>query len=132
MTTDMSTHRNHIRETVDAVLWDYDGTLVDGRIVDERAVAELIRRNPAATSGVPIFWATEGQPIMERLELAWPDQVDELLPLFSRPVTPTVFAGVKPVLHQLHEYGYLLGVVSSRRRRALEWGLQTSGLWPLF
>ncbi|HXA27355.1 MAG TPA: HAD-IA family hydrolase [Candidatus Angelobacter sp.] len=117
---------------VDAVVWDYDGTLVATRFADEAAVAELIRRDPAAAAGAEVFWATEGQPIIQRLELAWPGRAAEVLPLFDQRVRPHLHRGVTPVLEELRRRGYPMAVVSSRRREPLEWGLTACGLRPYF
>jgi pyrophosphatase PpaX len=113
---------------VDAVIWDYDGTLVDTRGADEAAVAELIAGDPACAAGAELFWAAEGRPITERLELAWPGRVDEVLPLFDRLISPTIFPGIPKVLAELAGRGLRLAVVSSRRLVPLTWGLDACGL----
>jgi len=115
-----------------AVIWDYDGTLVATRFADEAAVAELIRRDPAAAAGAEVFWATEGQPIIQRLELAWPGRAAEVLPLFDQRVRPHVHRGVRRVLDDLESRGVPMAVVSSRRREPLEWGLRASEMRPYF
>ena len=120
------------RPAVGAVLWDYDGTLVDTRFADEAAVTELIRRDPAAAAGAEVFWATEGQPIIQRLELAWPGRGREVLPLFDQPIRPRLHRGVRPVLEELHRRGLPLAVVSSRRRQPLAQGLRAAGLRRYF
>ncbi len=120
------------RPEIAAVIWDYDGTLVATRFADEAAVAELIRRDPAAAAGAEVFWATEGQPILERLELAWPGRVAEVLPLFDQRVRPHLHRGVRRVLDALRGRGMPMAVVSSRRREPLSWGLGACGLAPFF
>ncbi|HZS15391.1 MAG TPA: HAD-IA family hydrolase [Candidatus Dormibacteraeota bacterium] len=120
------------RPHIDAVVWDYDGTLVATRFADEAAVAELIRRDPAAAAGAEVFWATEGQPIIQRLELAWPGRGAEVLPLFDQRVRPRVHRGVRAVLDELRRRAMPMAVVSSRRREPLEWGLAACGLRPSF
>ncbi len=120
------------RPEIAAVIWDYDGTLVATRFADEAAVAELIRRDPAAAAGAEVFWATEGQPILERLELAWPGRVAEVLPLFDQRVRPHLHRGVRRVLDALRGRGMPMAVVSSRRREPLSWGLAACGLAPFF
>lgn len=115
-----------------AVVWDYDGTLVDSRAADEAAVAELVARDPSAASGVGTFWALEGRPIVERLEAAWPGRSQELLPLFDRRIVPRVLPGVEPVVAELRRRGVRLAVVSSRRVAPLRWGLRACGLGTYF
>ncbi len=106
-----------------AVIWDYDGTLVATRFADEAAVAELVRSDPSAAAGAEVFWATEGQPIIQRLELAWPGRSAEVLPLFDQRVRPHLHRGVTRVLADLRQRGVPMAVVSSRRCEPLEWGL---------
>jgi pyrophosphatase PpaX len=128
--TDEVKNRSRHRSTpaFDAVIWDYDGTLVDTRGADEAAVAELVARDPAAAAGAELFWAAEGRPILERLELAWPGRADEVLPLFDRRISPVTFRGIPRVLGSLARRRLHLGVVSSRRLEPLEWGLGACGL----
>ena len=116
----------------DAVVWDYDGTLVDTRAADEAAVAELIRQDPAAAAGAEVFWATEGQPILRRLELAWPERAATILELFDQPFPPAVFDGILDVLDGLESRGLRMAVVSSRRVEPLERGLADCGLRDYF
>ena len=116
----------------DAVIWDYDGTLVASRAADEHAVERLLALDPGAAEGAAIFWATEGRPIEERIERAWPGQVDELLPYFENSIKPVPFRGVVTTLNGLRRRGYRLAVVSSRRRHTLEWGLDATGLRRYF
>ena len=110
-------NRSRTRTTpaFDAVIWDYDGTLVDSRGADEAAVAELLAGDPGAASGAELFWAAEGRPIIERLELAWPGRADEVLPLFDRRISPITFRGIPRVLTGLGRRRVRLAVVSSRR-----------------
>jgi HAD superfamily hydrolase (TIGR01509 family) len=117
---------------LDAVIWDYDGTLAETRCADEGGVRTIIMREPAAIAGAEIFWASEGQPILQRLELAWPGRGEEFLPLFDEPATPRIFRGVTRTVRELHHRGLGLAIVSSRQRSALEWGLRITGLRPLF
>jgi len=121
-------HRSRPAPTFDAVIWDYDGTLVDSRGADEAAVAELVGRDPGSAAGAELFWALEGRPIIERLELAWPGRVDEVLSLFDRRISPTCFRGIPRVLAELGRRRLHLAVVSSRRLEPLEWGLVACGL----
>ncbi|TMD95115.1 MAG: HAD family hydrolase [Chloroflexi bacterium] len=123
-------NRSRTRTTpaFDAVIWDYDGTLVDSRGADEAAVAELLAGDPGAASGAELFWAAEGRPIIERLELAWPGRADEVLPLFDRRISPITFRGIPRVLTGLGRRRVRLAVVSSRRLEPLEWGLAACGL----
>jgi pyrophosphatase PpaX len=121
-----------MRPSIDTVVWDYDGTLVNTRFADEAAVAELLRRDPTAAAGAEVFWATEGQPIIQRLELAWPGRAQEVLPLFDQRLRPRLHRGVTPVLDELRHRGLPMAVVSSRRREPLEWGLSACGLRRYF
>jgi pyrophosphatase PpaX len=116
----------------DAVVWDYDGTLVDTRSTDHAVVANLVARDPEAAAGVELFWSTEGRPIVERIEQAWPGRRDQLLPLFDGGEPPRIFPGIRPVLRELRRREMPLAVVSSRRLGPLLRGLASSRLRPNF
>ena len=116
------------RPAVDAVVFDFDGTLVASRFVDEAAVAALVAADPAAGSGVEIFWSHEGEPLVSRIELAWPGRTAEIMPIFERPEAPRLFPGIVTLLRKLEAAGLLMAVVSSRRHAALEQGLGATGL----
>ena len=115
-----------------AVVWDYDGTLVDTRGADEAAVALLLEADPGAATGTEIFWALEGRPIIERIDLAWPGRADELLPLFDRPIPPRIFPGIVAAIDELRRRRMPMAVVSSRRVEALAWGLRACRLRSAF
>lgn len=116
----------------EAIVWDYDGTLVASRAADEAAVEELLVHDPSAASGVEVFWAHEGEPILTRIELAWPGRGRDILPLFERQAPPHSVAGVRRVLEALHRRDLPLAVVSSRRRAPLLEGLEQTGLRRFF
>jgi pyrophosphatase PpaX len=115
-----------------AAVFDFDGTLVATRFADEAAVAELLAVDPSAAAGVDLFWSHEGEPILSRIELAWPGRGGEILPLFERQGAPRVYPGVLPMLDGLRRSGRRLAVVSSRRRDALVAGLETARLRDYF
>jgi pyrophosphatase PpaX len=117
---------------VDVVVFDFDGTLVASRFVDEAAVAALVASDPAAAAGVETFWRHEGEPLVSRIELAWPGRTSEVLPLFERPEAPHRFPGITALLKELDRDGLLLAVVSSRRLAALHRGLDATGLGSHF
>ena len=98
------------------------------RFVDEAAVAALVASDPAAAAGVETFWRHEGEPLVSRIELAWPGRSSEILPLFERPEAPRLFPEIAPLLNNLDRKGLLLAVVSSRRLAALQSGLDATGL----
>jgi pyrophosphatase PpaX len=119
---------SRLQPAVDAVVFDFDGTLVASRFVDEAAVAELIAADPSAAAGAVTFWSHEGEPLVSRIELAWPGRSSEILPLFERPEAPRRFPGITDLLNRLDREGLLLAVVSSRRLAALRRGLDATGL----
>ena len=114
------------------MIWDYDGTLVETRFADEEAVSRIVAREPTIAAGAEAFRATEGWPILDRLELAWPGRGLEFLPLFNEPHPPRIFRGVGRTVLQLHARGFGLAVVSSRRSANVEWGLGVTGIRHLF
>lgn len=128
MASDLSTRALRPHPAVDAVVFDFDGTLVATRSADEAAVAELVAADPRAAAGAPTFWAHDGEPLRRRIELAWPGRSAEVLPLFEHQEEPRLHPGIAPLLHQLERHGLAMGVVSSRRRPALDEGLDCTGL----
>jgi pyrophosphatase PpaX len=117
---------------VHAVVFDFDGTLVATRSADEVAVAELIASDPSAAAGAEVFWAHDGEPILTRIELAWPGRGAEVLPLFERQAPPRPYPGVARLLEGLARHGLPMAVVSSRRRAPLEAGLAATRLGRYF
>ena len=111
-----------------AAVFDFDGTLVASRSIDEAAVAALIRADPSAAVGADLFWSHDGEPLVIRIELAWPERVEEILPLFDSQGPSVPFPGIVSLLQWLEGLGLALGVVSSRRRSDLEKGLADAGL----
>lgn len=120
------------RDDLVAVLFDFDGTLLDSRPADEAAVEALLELDPAAAAGAELFWSLEGDPIERRIELAWPGRLAEILPLFANVVPTDLFPGVEELVRTLHQQQMVLGVVSSRRRLPLVEGLRGTGIRSLF
>lgn len=120
------------RSSLDAVVFDFDGTLVATRFADEAAVSEFVRRDPSAASGADLFWAHDGEPLVSRIELAWPGRAAEVLPYFERQAAPRRHLGVRVMLDDVRRRGLLMAVVSSRRREALVTGLRDTDLGGYF
>jgi pyrophosphatase PpaX len=123
---------SRLQPAVDAVVFDFDGTLVASRFVDEAAVAELVAADSTAAAGIGTFWAHEGEPLVSRIELAWPGRSAEILPLFERSEAPRRFPGITRLLRTLDREGLRMAVVSSRRLAALHRGLDATGLGAHF
>jgi pyrophosphatase PpaX len=114
------------------VVFDYDGTLVASRSGDEAAVAELVDADPGAAAGAGVFWQHDGEPLVTRIEAAWPGRTAEILRLFERQAVPPFYPGIAPLLQGLDRAGLLLAVVSSRRLAPLEASLDATGLRRYF
>ncbi|MGD0833335.1 MAG: HAD-IA family hydrolase [Candidatus Dormibacteria bacterium] len=123
-----STPPSHPDTAVDAAVFDFDGTLVASRFADEAAVAALIRADPSAAPGADVFWRLDGEPLVDRIDRAWPGRAAAILPLFDGQGPPRVFPGVTTLLERLSRRRLAMAVVSSRRRAALEKGLADTGL----
>ena len=78
------------------------------------------------------FWASEGHPLVDRLELSWPGRAAEILRRFDGQEPPRVVPGVPEVLDELLGRGLRLAVVSSRRLPPLLRGLAAGGLEDRF
>jgi HAD superfamily hydrolase (TIGR01509 family) len=117
-----------LRAPVDAVIFDFDGTLVASRERDRETLARLLATDASLAPGVASFWAHEGEPIGPRVQAAWPGREAELRPEFEREEVPPPYPGVRRLLERLRRRGLRLAVVSSRRRQAVLAGLAATGL----
>ena len=128
--------------TFKLLVFDWDGTLMDsiGTIVacTQSAIRELeLGALPEAT-----IRGTIGLGLRETIEILSPG-CDEAL--FGRILecyrkhwvstyrdAPLLFAGVREMLRELAEAGYLLAVATGKSRRGLDYALEQTGLGELF
>ena len=119
-----------------AVLFDLDGTLVD-------SIEHIVHcwRETMRTVGLeldrPSILPTIGRPLLEGLESFVPGRGEELIGVYSSIFDEThdamvrTFPGMVELLGLLRERGLSLGVVTSKRRNAVDKALQAFGLGPL-
>ena len=126
--------------TIRGILFDNDGTLVDthdlildsmrfatrtllGRVIpDERLMAKV---------GIPL--ADQMLDFTDTLE-----ERDELLRVYreynhaKHDEAVRLFPGVAEGLARLHDAGYKMGVVTSKKHWLAQHGLEITGIWPFF
>ncbi len=121
-----------IAAPIEAVVFDFDGTLVATRFADEAAVTEFVAQDASAARGAALFWAHDGEPLLSRIERAWPGRTAEVLAYFERQAAPQRYPGIRSMLETLRRRGLPMAVVSSRRRDALHAGLRATDLSRYF
>lgn len=110
--------------TLDAVLFDLDGTLYDSGWLDEASLKRLVRKD--------LGWGEDdlhpedylGVSSRELLEEIAPQRVEELLGVwleYQNELRPrsSLFPGVRDLLADLNSAGYKLGIVTSQNGREL-------------
>ena len=120
------------------VLFDLDGTLVDSAAAilnsfHHATETVLSRRFPDEQ----ILAQVGGTNLAHQMGLLDPDRVDELVRVYREHNDPqyseiACFAGVVRVLEQLHDEGRRLGVVTAKRRPALDRAFAGAGIGELF
>ena len=124
------------RRGTEAVLFDFDMTLVDSsigityclnRLAGSFGLAEVTREEVVGTIGYPMDRAME--MLWGRYDPAWMVHYRErLVPLEYERITP--FPGTREALSSLRDGGLSLGVVSNRKRLAL--AVERAGLKEYF
>jgi pyrophosphatase PpaX len=118
--------RYHRPVAYEAVLFDFDGTIVDsGAIIMasfRHAAREVLERD------IPDAWITArmgGASLQEQMAAIAPDRVEELVRSYRRHNEPLhdelqCCPGMLDVLDRLHAEGRRLGIVTAKRRATVE------------
>lgn len=119
----MSEAENRILEGVDAVLFDFDGTLMDTTDIIIGSWQEVYRTVTGKEQDVDVILATFGEPLRDSLRKAFPGRdVDELVDIYSTwqagrfEKVVKLFDGIKEMLEELADAGYKMAIVTSRVR----------------
>lgn len=120
------------RPELQAVIWDYDGTLIASHRSDGAAVDMIVARIPGTAQGAEIFWQLEGEPLTRRVARAWPGLESEVMKFFEHEEPPVLFPGVVAALNHFRDHDVPMGVVSSRLSSSLREGLTATGLRSYF
>jgi pyrophosphatase PpaX len=114
-----------------AVLFDFDGTIVDTtELIHQsmrRATGEILGRTPSRE----VLLANVGQPLPRQMELLDPERAEELLESYRlhneelHEDLIEAFPNVETSLARLRDAGLRLAVVTSKRRFSLEMALDS-------
>jgi pyrophosphatase PpaX len=108
--------------TLEAVLLDFDGTIVDTTELIYQSMRHATRKVLGREIGREVLMANVGQPLPRQMELLDPEKAQELLraySLFNEEHHDTLireFPDVEDSLARLHQAGLNLAVVTSKRR----------------
>lgn len=119
-----------------ALLFDFDGTLLNtNELIIQTFMHVLEERFPGQFSANDCKKFI-GPSLNETFEQIAPDAVDELIAAYQKwniehhDELVTEFDGVMDTLQQLHELGIRMAIVSTKRRKVVERGLQIMGAPP--
>lgn len=117
-----------------AVLFDLDGTLLDSADLIVTSFVETCRALLGRTLDHDETLRSWSWPVRARFHAIAPDRADELTQEYLRRYLEMhdervrLFPGVPDVLDALRERGYLLGIVTSKRRATTDAAVRTFGL----
>jgi len=124
------------------LVFDWDGTLMDSIGTIVACTQETIRELKMGELPEPTIRGSIGLGLKETIEILSPGCDEEL---FGRILgcyrkhwvstfrdAPLLFAGVKEMLRELADAGYLLAVATGKSRRGLDYALEQTGLAGLF
>jgi len=121
---------------LEAVIFDFDGTLVDSYPLIEEAFAAVMDTHHLDEAARDLFRRTRGLPLPDQMKLIAPDVWQDLVATYrredSRLGAARVFRGIPTLLQSLRRRHLRLGVVSSRRRVQVEAELEAIRLRPYF
>lgn len=124
---------------IKAVLFDFDGTIID---TSEAVMSTWMKTYTYLTGkegGEEIFLNTFGEPVYDSMKRLFPDKdPDECVEIYRSfqpkdyiscaPLCP----GMKELIFELKEKGYLLGIVTSRTRVTAFQGMDRHGITDCF
>jgi len=119
-----------------AVVFDFDGTLVDSYPLIEAAFSTVMRKHALDERARALFRQSRGLPLPEQMRRVSPDLWEDLVATYrradSRLGPAQVFRGIPTLVRTLRQRGVQLGVVSCKRRVLVETELEGIGLHRYF
>ncbi|MFZ4450976.1 pyrophosphatase PpaX [Salibacterium aidingense] len=124
--------------TINTILFDFDGTLVDTNtliIASFEHVLEAYYPGQYSREDIVEFI---GQPLPENFRSVDPERAEEMIRMYQQHTLENhdelieEYEGVTDTIKTLHQQGFNLAVVTTKRRETAQMGLKTSGLAPYF
>ncbi|MGY4688971.1 pyrophosphatase PpaX [Salibacterium sp. K-3] len=124
--------------TINTVLFDFDGTLVDTNTLIISSFEHVLESYfPGRYTREDIIGLI-GTPLPDNFHSIDPDRAEEMIRMYQQFTLEhhnellAEYEGVTETIQKLHEQGYHLAVVTTKRRETALMGLETSGLAPYF
>lgn len=114
-----------------AVLFDLDGTLIDSERLILASYRHTMRKHLGHVPPEETWKATIGQPLVVQMKM-FADREDKVSAMIRTYVDHNLanhndyvnpFPGVRPLVEAIRESGRVLGIVTSKKRRATHMGL---------
>jgi len=119
-----------------AVVFDFDGTLVNSYPLIEAAFSTVMQTHALDERARALFRQSRGLPLPEQMRRISPDLSEDLVTTYrradSRLAPAQVFRGIPTLVRTLRQRGVHLGVVSCKRRVLVEAELEGIGLHRYF
>ncbi len=123
---------------IKAILFDYDGTLMDTKDVIVNSWQEVFRQLRGKEEEEEVILKTLGEPLLYTISKLFPEEQERAFDIYQTYNLQhyleeiRLFPGVKETLEQLKAKGVALAVVTARLRRTTILGLEKTGLQDLF
>lgn len=118
------------------LLFDLDGTLIDSReLVFETFRQVFAKKKPGYPLSQKELYSFFGPTLEESFSRYFPEEeIEEVIDLYQKinmdlhPKFLKTMPHADKVLKELHDQGYSMAIVSNKRKKPVEYGLQLSGL----
>ncbi|SFE93479.1 pyrophosphatase PpaX [Alteribacillus iranensis] len=124
--------------TIDTVLFDLDGTLINTNELIIASFEHVLETYAPGSYNREDIIQFIGPPLDESFRKIDPDRAEEMIELYQKhnlanhTTLLEEYEGVKETVAVLHERGFRLGVVTTKRKKSAHTGLEEAGLLSYF